>query len=90
MSLTLGLIFGMTGRLIHSSEAGVDVSNVLSVFCVVSITAGVDDIAGSTVAAGSSVLVAVMIELLYLGVGMVCSHVNVGVDVTVGMTLVSA
>lgn len=46
----------------------------------------------ATVAVGSIVLVlvGVFIELLYLGVGIVCSSVSVGVDVTVGMILDSA
>ncbi len=83
----------MTGRFIHSSKAGVDVSAVPVRFCCVPSNSGVDVTSKVSVATGSVdsfVLVAVLIELRYLGVGILCSSVSVGVDVRVGMTFDSA
>ena len=89
----LGLMAGMTGRFIHSSEP-VDASKVSVTVCSgfgpsVVENSGVEK---TSVAAGSvaSALVGVSTELLYLGVGINCSRVSVAVRVTVGMTLASA
>lgn len=62
--------------------------------CGVPGISGVDEMSAvkSSVAVGSDVPVgvAVSIELMYLGVGIICASVNVGVDVSVGITLDSA
>ena len=89
----LGLMAGMTGRVIHSSEP-VDASKV-SVTVSSGFGPSVVENSGvekTSVAAGSvaSELVGVSTELLYLGVGINCSRVSVAVRVTVGMTLGSA
>jgi hypothetical protein len=80
----------MTGRFIHSLEIGVDASGVPVRSCIVSIACGVDDAGEVSVATASVLFVGVYNELLYLGVGIVCSSVSVGVVVTVGMDLDSA
>ena len=86
----------MTGRFIHSSEPATAVSDVsvTEAACGVPGTSGVDEMSSvkSPVGIGSDVPVggAVFIELMYLGVGIICSSVNVGVDVSVGITLDSA
>ena len=80
----------MIGRFIHSSETGVEVSAVPVKFSGVPEISGVVVAARVTVFVGSRVLVEVFMVSLYLGVGIVCSRVSVGVDVTVGIILVSA
>ncbi len=68
----LGLMDGMTGSSIHSSEP-VDGASVSVIVCAVSSISGVEVISNTdaSVAVGAGVFVGLSIVFLYLGVGII-------------------